>query len=142
MPASVEQAPHNPAGQTLAVSAEALYLLNLLLLPGLAFVALVAVYLKSHGTAAPLAAAHLSQTLAASLWAGGLLVLANLAVLVLGGYQTLSAWIILAAYVVLVHASLVVCGAIGLARALAGQCWRFPLFGRPLPAGCAPQARR
>jgi len=31
---------------------------------------------------------------------------------------------------------LVVFGAFGLAKAMAAQCWRYPLIGRPLPAGC------
>jgi hypothetical protein len=27
-------------------------------------------------------------------------------------------------------------GILGLAKAMAGQCWRYPLVGRPLPPGC------
>jgi hypothetical protein len=126
-----------PQGLTLAVTAEALYLANLLVAPGLAFVILLVIYLKTRRQAAPLAAAHLSQTIAASLWAGALLVIANLAILVLGGYRGAYTWMIVILYFTLAHSSLVLCGALGLSRALAGQCWRFPLVGRPLPAGCA-----
>lgn len=133
MPASADS---DPPGMTLAATAEVLYLANLLLAPGLAFLVLVVLYRKYHATAAPLAAAHLAQTLSASLWAGVLLVIVNLGILALGGYQGVHTWVILILYFTLAHATLVVCGAIGLARALAGQCWRFPLVGRPLPPDC------
>jgi hypothetical protein len=139
MPALDEQRDNAP-GMTLAVTAESLYLANLLLAPGLAFLILLVLYRKRQATAPPLAAAHLSQTLSASLWAGLLLVIANLLILALGGYQAAHTWIILILYFTLAHSSLVLCGAVGLARALAGQCWRYPLVGRPLPAGC-PQGR-
>jgi hypothetical protein len=126
-----------PDGLALAVTAEALYLANLLLAPGLAFLILLTVYLKTRRHAPPLAAAHLSQTVSASLWAGVLLVIANLAILVLGGYRGAHTWVIVILYFTLAHSSLVLCGALGLSRALAGQCWRYPLLGRPLPAGCS-----
>jgi len=126
----------DPAGMMLAVTAESLYLANLLLAPGLAFLALALLYARRHASAPPLAAAHLSQTLSASLWAGLLLVVVNLLILALGGYHAAHTWIILILYFTLAHSTLVVCGAIGLARALAGQCWRYPLVGRPLPDGC------
>jgi len=126
-----------PEGLALAVTAEALYLANLLVAPGLAFLILLVLYLKTRRRAAPLAAAHLSQTFSASLWAGVLLVVANLAILLLGGYRGAHTWMIVILYFTLAHSSLVLCGALGLSRALAGQCWRFPLVGRQLPAGCA-----
>jgi len=135
MPVSADDS-DGPAGLGVAVSAEALYLANLLLAPGLAFLVLLAVYLKVRNASPPLAAAHLSQTLSASLWAGVLLVVANLAIVALGGYRGAHTWVIVILYFTVAHSSLVVCGAVGLARALAGQCWRYPLVGRPLPAGC------
>ena len=75
-------------GLGLAVLAEVLYLVNLLLLPGLAFLALVAVYFRGIRHAPPLAACHLRQTLSASLWAGGLLLATNVIILLLGGYRS------------------------------------------------------
>jgi len=136
MPASAETHA-TPPGTSLAVTAESLYLANLLLAPGLAFVVLVVVYRKRHASAPPLAASHLSQTMSASLWAGVLLVIINLLILATGGYQAAHTWIALILYFTLAHSTLVVCGAIGLSKALAGQCWRYPLVGRPLPQGCA-----
>ena len=60
-------------GQGLAVMAEALYITNLLLLPGLAFIALLVVYIRNIHIAPALTVCHLRQTLSASLWAGSLL---------------------------------------------------------------------
>jgi hypothetical protein len=117
------------------VAAEGLYLANLLLLPGPAFLVLALLFLRRRG-APPLAVAHLEQAFAASLWAGFLLIAVNAVILLLGGYEGAHTWVLLIVYFTVCHSSLVVLGILGLARALAGQCWRFPLVGRPLPADC------
>lgn len=122
----------NPiAGATLAITAEILYLVNLLLLPGIAFLILLVIYLRSSKTAPPLARCHLRQTFTASLWAGVLLVLVNGLILALGGYHASSTWVILILYFVTCHASLVLLGVLGLAKAMAGQLYRYPIIGRP-----------
>jgi len=119
-------------GLGLAVVAEVLYLVNLLLLPGLAFIALLAVYFRSIKRVPPLAACHLRQTLSASLWAGGLLLVANLAILSLGGYRSPHTWMVMIIYFTTCHSTLVLLGVMGLAKAMAGQCFRYPLVGRPV----------
>lgn len=119
-------------GQGLAVAAEVLYLVNLLLLPGLAFVALVVVYLRNIKRAPALASCHLRQTLSASLWAGGLLLVANFSILLLGGYRSPNTWMVVIIYFTTCHATLVLLGVMGLAKAMAGQCYRYPLVGRPV----------
>lgn len=119
-------------GQGLAVTAEALYIVNLLLLPGLAFVVLLFVYLRNIRSAPALAVCHLRQTLSASLWAGALLLLANTIIVLLGGYQRPHTWMVVIIYFTTCHATLVLLGVMGLAKALAGQCFRYPLVGRPL----------
>lgn len=142
MPASVPEYPAGEMpGQQQAVLAEGLYLANLLLAPGLAFLILLILYRRSRATTPPLAAAHLRQTLVASLWAGGLLVIVNGLILLLGGYQGAATWTLVILYFTLAHSSLVMLGILGLAKALAGQCFRFPLVGPPLPAGCGSLAR-
>lgn len=131
MPALPEPPPGDdttPPGQGLAVAAESLYLINLLLLPGLGFLLLLGLYFRYRNSASPLARVHLRQTVSASLWAGALLILANLAIVVLGGYQA-GTWIIVILYFTTVHATLVLLGILGLARALAGQPCRYPLIG-------------
>jgi len=118
------------AGQRLAITAEVLYLANLLLLPGVAFLALFYLYRSRLADAPPLAVHHLRQTFSASLWAGGLLVLVSLLILLLGGYQGVYTWMVLITYFTLFHSSLVLLGILGLARAMAGQRFRYPLVGR------------
>ncbi|MGB5744852.1 MAG: hypothetical protein WBP89_20885 [Sedimenticolaceae bacterium] len=127
-------------GYATAVAAESLYLANLLILPGLGFVLLLFLWWRNRDQAPPLAAAHLSQTVAASLWAGVLLVVANGLILFFGGYDGPNVWVVVITYFTFAHSLLVVLGALGLAKAMAGQCWRYPLVGRPLPAGCSTAA--
>ena len=131
----------NPAGQNLATTAEALYLANLLLLPGLAFVILLVLWWRQRDSAAPLAASHLSQTISASLWAVVLLVIANAAVIIMGGYHGAHAWVVAILWFTIFHSTLVLLGVFGLCKAMSGQCWRYPLIGRPLPTGCPPARR-
>ncbi len=121
------------SGQNLAVTAEALYLINLLLLPGLGFLGLLWLYLRSRDDAPPLAQNHLRQTTSASLWAGALLVFVNLLIIALGGYHAAWTWVIVILYFTTAHTTLVLLGIIGLARALAGQPYHYPWVGRLLP---------
>ena len=116
-------------GRATAVAAEALYLANLMLIPGLGFVALLVLWWRERERAPELARGHLRQTVAASLWAGVLLVAANAAIILLGGYDSAYTWIVVVLYFTTCHATLIFCGAIGLSRALAGKPFRFPLIG-------------
>lgn len=118
------------AGQRLAVLAESLYLINLLLLPVVGFIALVWIYVHHIALAPPLAACHLRQTLSASLWAGVLLVITNLMIVGLGGYDRPYTWVVGILYFTMGHTVLVVLGIVGLAKAMAGQPFRYPLVGR------------
>lgn len=125
-----------PAGVGLATAAESLYLANLLLLPGISFLVLLSLALRAGPDTSSLAKAHLDQTLSASLWAGGLLVVVNGLILLLGGYTGAHTWVLVILYFTVCHSTLVLLGVVGLSKAMAGQCWRYPLVGRPLPAGC------
>ncbi len=136
MPASPEPSPigdASPPGQGLAIAAESLYLVNLLLLPGLGFLLLLWLYFRHRKDAPPLARVHVWQTVSASLWAGALLVLANLLIVALGGYQAAWTWVVVILYFTTAHTTLVVLGILGLARALAGQPCRYPVIGKLLP---------
>ena len=116
-------------GRATAVAAEALYLANLMLIPGLGFLALLVLWWRERERAPELARGHLRQTVAASLWAGVLLVAANAAIILLGGYDSAWTWIVVVLYFTTCHSTLIFCGAIGLSRALAGKPFRFPLIG-------------
>lgn len=135
-PSAADRPDESVTGEGLAVAAESLYLSNLLLVPGLAFLALLWLYLTRRDGASPLAIAHLQQTVSASLWAGVLLVGVNGAILLLGGYGGPNVWAVVIVYFTVFHSALVMLGIVGLAKAMAGQCWRYPLVGRPLPPGC------
>jgi uncharacterized Tic20 family protein len=120
------------AGQNLAVLAEALYLINLLLLPGLAFAGLVALWLKNKDSAPPLARQHLRQTTFVSLVGGFLIVTLSGLILTLGGLDWAWTWVVLVLYFTCIHSTLVLFGMYGLIKAMSGQIWRFPLIGPPL----------
>lgn len=123
-------------GFVLAVTAEVLYISNLLILPGITFLVLLAIYFRHKNTAPDLAAAHITQTVTASIWAGILLILVNIMILLLGGYDGAWTWVILITYFTICHSVFVVLGILGLAKAMAGQCWRYPLIGPELPESC------
>ena len=118
-------------GQSLAVWAEVLYLSNLLIAPGLAFAILLWLYFKQRSGCPALALCHLRQTVSASVWAGALLVIANAAIILLGGYAAPNTWVIVILYFTTCHSTMVLLGVLGLAKAMAGQKYVFPLVGRP-----------
>ena len=115
--------------QVIAVQAEALYLINLLLLPGLGFLLLLMLYFRHINSSHSLARCHLRQTLRASLWAGFLLIIINGMIIGILGYDAAQTWIIVLIYFTLCHASFVLLGTLGLARAMAGKHFHYPLIG-------------
>lgn len=132
MPPSVHESDDaaltTPPGQTLAVVAESLYLTNLLLVPGVAFAALAVLWWRNRD-APPLARCHLRQTLVVSLWAGGLLGVFSATVVIVSGYQFAHTWLFVLLYVTTCHSMFVLLGMLGLAKAMAGKHYRYPLFG-------------
>jgi len=117
-------------GKTLAVTAETLYLVNLLLVPGVAFLVLLVLYFARYRHAAPLAANHLAQTTGVSLIGGSLLITVILAVIWLGGFDAAWTWVVAILYFTFIHSTLILLGVLGLVRALSGQHYRYPLLGR------------
>ena len=118
-------------GQTLAIVAEALYLVNLLLVPGIAFLVLLLLYWRYIGKAPALAQCHLRQVVTASVWAGILLVFANAVIIMVGGYDSPYTWMVAVIYFTIFHTTLILFGTMGLAKAMAGQNYRYPIIGRP-----------
>ena len=125
------------AGQNLAVLAEALYLVNLLVLPGIGFLLLVGLWFKYKDSAPPLAHQHLKQTTFISLIGGLLIVTLSGLILGLGGLDWEWTWVTLILYFTCIHSTLVLLGMYALIKAMNGQTWRFPLIG---PAIDNPQA--
>lgn len=114
----------------IAISAEALYLGNLLLLPLLALLILLALYFRYHHCGNELASSHLHQAVSASLWAVALLVSVPLLTLSISGTNSPNGWTLTLLYLVVCHTSLVVTGIYGLARAMAGKPFRISLSRR------------
>jgi len=121
-------------GKTLAVTAETLFLVNLLLLPGLAFAALLLLYLARRNSSPPLAANHLAQTTGVSVIGGALIVLVIGLIVALGGFESGYTWMVVILYFTFIHSSLILLGVMGLVKAMAGQHFRYPLIGRLLRA--------
>lgn len=111
------------------VQAEALYLINLLLAPGLAFVLLLVLYRRHRDSADPLTRCHVRQAFAASLMAGLLLVVIPALIALAGDLDQPGTWMALLLYFVCCHAVLILFGVLGLARALAGKPYTYPLLG-------------
>lgn len=125
---------HVMPGPQLAVAAEALFLINLMLLPGLAFLALMVLWAKHHDHADPLVRNHLRQTGWTCIWGGLLLVIISVSIFLLGGFDNPWTWVIGVLYFTVVHASLILLGVMGLSRAINGRSWRYPVFGPREPA--------
>ena len=121
----------NEAGKSLAVTAQSLYLLNLMLAPGLAFVLLLLLYRFNRGRADALAMNHLSQTVGVSLVGAALIIVATAVLLILGGLDSGYIWMVVILYFTFIHSSLILMGVMGLVKAMAGQHYVFPLVGRP-----------
>lgn len=116
-------------GQSLAIAAEMLYLVNLMLAPGLAFLVLAWLWLKRRHDAPPLARGHLDQTFYVSLWGGVLIVVANTALFMVFGWDWEWTWVIVVLYFTAVHSTLILLGMVGLAKAMAGKPYVYPLIG-------------
>ena len=116
-------------GQELAVAAEALYLVNLLLFPGIGFMALGWLWVTRRHSAPPLAVAHLRQTTFVSLYGGCLIVVISAIFITLGGLKWEWTWVLVITYFTCIHSTLVCLGMFGLAKAMAGKPWRYPVIG-------------
>ncbi len=118
-----------PGRSSRAVQAEALYLLNLLLLPGLAFLLLLVLFRRHRNSPDPLVRGHVRQAFAASLIAGLLLIVMPALIALAGDLGQPGTWTVLLLYFVSCHGALVLLGVLGLARALVGQPYTYPLLG-------------
>lgn len=112
-----------------AISAHALYLANLLLLPGVFFGVLWWCRRQWRATASPALRQHLDQAFGAAVWSGVLIILICLLLAFSGGLQQPLTWVLLILYFTVVHAALILFGAYALSRAMAGLACRYPLPG-------------
>jgi len=114
--------------QSLANQAEAWYLCNLLVLPGISFAFLARLFIKhGGGDRSSLATNHIRQTFFMSLLGGGL-VFSGCIGLYLWLGDTPNGWMWIIMYFTLVHTSFVMWGILGLAWSLAKKPILFPRF--------------
>ena len=119
-------------GQGLAIAAEALFLLNLLALPGLAFAILAGLWFYHRQRAPALARQHLRQAFIVSLWGGVLILVFGGAIVLAGGLHEQWTWVVLILYFTCIHSTLILLGMVALVKAMGGQAWRYPLIGPSL----------
>lgn len=117
------------ADRHLAIAAESLFLINLMLLPGVGFAMLVALHFGSRGGNCPLSRNHLSQTLGVSIIGGALIVVVLALFFLFGGFGPYT-WLWAVFYFTCVHTSLIFMGVFGFIKALNGQHFTFPVLGR------------
>ncbi len=118
------------ADQRLALWATFLYLLNLLLLPGLAYLLLGWLYWHNRNRDdRPLANIHLREAFVASTL-GGSLIFATLLIFWMGGMDVSSSWIYAIIYFTIIHSSFILLGVLALARAFAAEPFYYPLIGK------------
>jgi uncharacterized Tic20 family protein len=118
-------------GMSLAVKAESLYLVNLMLAPGVAFVLLLLLYWFNRGRADALALNHLSQTVGVTVTGGTLIVVVSALFILIGGLDAGYTLMVVVLYFTFIHSSLILMGVMGLVKAMAGEHYVFPLIGRP-----------
>jgi len=128
----------NIAGKDSAVLIESLYVANLLILPGLAFIALLYLFMTKHDSLPALARSHLEQTMSACVWIAFMLLTASTTIMIMrfSGVEDVTLWMIVVILFTILHASMVFLGILGLAKALAGKCYRYPVVGKQLPDDC------
>ena len=113
-------------GERLAIAAPVLYLLNLLLLPGLAFLILVLIYIKYRHIDHQVARVQLQQNFIASICAGIAILGVSLIIITIGGFDSMYSWMIMLTYAVSIHAALVLCGALSLAKGINKKTFFYP----------------
>lgn len=119
-----------PKGCDLAIAAEAFYITNMILAPGLGFIMLL--FLRMHcktKNAPAIALNHLRQTLVATFVTGAIAVVFVVAIWLTGGLDSPYFWHLLTGYLVLFHLPLSWFGLVGFGRAISGKNYRFPVVG-------------
>ena len=137
MPHGPEPMPHtepdllkeNMPGPPLAVAAEALFLINLMILPVIGFGLLMLLWLFKRNHPSPLVRNHLQQTVTVSIYGGAILVGLSVAVFLLGGFDNPWSWVIGVLYFVCLHAALIIFGVMGLNAAILQRPYRYPVLG-------------
>lgn len=110
----------------LPILAPSLYLLNLLILPGIAFLFLCYLYLKFKDIDDYVARNQLRQNYFASIVSGIAIVGFSLVIILIGGFSSMYSWMLMLIYALSIHATFVLLGALSLAKGINQQCYVYP----------------
>ncbi len=110
----------------LAILAPILYLLNLLLLPGLAFLILVLLYIKYRNIPETVTRIQIQQNFFASIVSGLAIVGISIVIILIGGLSSMYSWMVMLIYALSIHATLVLLGAFSLAKGINQQAYIYP----------------
>jgi hypothetical protein len=121
---------NNKLADKLAILAPTLYLLNLLLLPGLAFLILIFIFIKCRHIQQPYARIQIQQNFYASIASGLAIVGISIVIILIGGFSSVYSWMVMLIYALSIHATLVLLGAFSLARAINQQAYLYPGLSR------------
>lgn len=115
----------------LALTATTLYLVNLLLLPGIAYLLLGWLFWKKRSRRdLPLGNTHLREAFMAAT-AGGTLIFSTLLIFWIGGIAESTSWVYAIIYFTIVHSTFILLGVLAMANAFADKPYHYPLIGKP-----------
>ncbi|MCG8379903.1 MAG: hypothetical protein MI865_10580 [Proteobacteria bacterium] len=116
--------------ERLSILAPSLYLLNLLILPGIAFLFLLYLFIKYRDSSDPVARIQIQQNFYASIIAGIAILGISFVIILIGGLSSMYSWMVMLIYVVSIHATLVLFGALALAKGINHQTFIYPGLSR------------
>jgi hypothetical protein len=117
-------------GQSQAIKAEFLYLLNLSFLPVIAFLILLRMYTQLGNDTPALARSHIKQTINASIWAGLLMIAINGLIIFFSGVNDIWTWMYVIIYFTSIHSALIIFGVIGISKAQGGRFYAYPYINK------------
>ena len=121
---------HQVDSNRAAVFAEVLFLANLLIAPGIAFVGIGLLLYTERRDRESLAYQHASQAFGVSLFGGAIIVIVSGLLFISGGFSSAYTWTAVILYFTCVHSALILFGVVALVKALNSERYRFPLVGR------------
>jgi len=112
-----------------AALAHTLFLLNISLLPLVAFILLLILYKSEVTQSSSFCRQHYKQSILANLFAGIFLLFVSLMFLYWGDLNSAYTWMALILYFTLLHSLLLLMGVLALVKARSGKDYYYPLIG-------------
>lgn len=122
--------PLSEKDRRLSIIAQALYLLNISVLPILAFLIQLIIYKAGGDRSHRQAVEHQRQAILASITAGILLIIISGLILFLGGFSSPYTWVLLITYFISIHSALILYGVFAIIKAIVDEPYRYPILGR------------